>query len=750
VSLPGPEIAAAPDGAVGAPLPHDSAVRHVTGTAPYVDDLPEPAGLLHVAPGWCREATRGRIVSLDLDPVRAHPGVVAVLTAIDVPGVGDCSPSPLDRDPVFAEGEIRFHGQVVFAVVAETRTAARAAARRAVFVIEPRPPVVDVAAALERGDDVLDPYEFRKGDAAAAIAAAPLTFADRLVVGGQEHFYLEGQIALAEPGEGGEMPIRSSTQHPTEVSRVVARVLGRPEAAVVCECRRMGGGFGGKESQASQWAAIAALAAAVTGRPAKLRLGRDDDMVMTGKRHDFRVDWMVGFDGDGRIHGVEVDWMVGFDGDGRIHGVEVDFLARCGVSADLSQGVVDRTMFHADNAYHYPAAHIRSRRLRTDTVSATAFRGFGGPQGMLFAERMIDSIALRLGLDPLDVRRVNFYPPVEAEVHGVTPYGQEVDDCVIGRLVDELERTADHRARSAEIDAFNGSSPILRRGLALPPVKFGISFTLAHLNQAGAQVNVHSDGSITVNHGGTEMGQGLHVKVAQVVAEAFGVSVDRVGITATSTARVPNTGPTAASSGSDLNGMAAKIAAETIRDRMAEVAAERFGGEAAAVRFGGGVVRLGDRTIGFADLAEIAHRARVSLSATGFHATPGITWDRAAVRGRPFPYFAYGAACSEVEIDTLTGEMRVRRVDVLHDVGRSLNPAIDLGQIEGGFVQGMGWLTSEELVWDGDGRLASRAPATYAIPTAHDVRAISGCRRGPTTTIGEWPSIVRRRSANRR
>ncbi|TBW37235.1 xanthine dehydrogenase molybdopterin binding subunit [Siculibacillus lacustris] len=696
---------AAPRSAVGAPLPHDSAARHVAGAAAYIDDLDEPAGTLHVAPGWCREVTRGRLLKVDLDAVRAHPGVVAVLTAADVPAVNDCSPS-IGGDPVFAESEIQFWGQVVFAVVATSRASARAAARLAVFEVEAEKPAITVFDALDRGSDVLPPYEFRKGDAGAAIAAAPCRFADGLAIGGQEHFYLEGQIAFAHPREGDEILVLSSTQHPTEIQHVVARVLGLSDAAIVCECRRMGGGFGGKESQATQWAVIAALAARITGRSVKLRLDRDDDMVMTGKRHDFRVDWRVGTDETGRILGVDVD-----------------FLARCGASADLSQGVVDRTMFHADNAYDYPAARIATRRLLTDTVSATAFRGFGGPQGMLFAERMIDAVALRLGRDPLDVRKANFYPSVDAANHGVTPYGQVVDDCVLPDLVAALEQSSDYRARVAAIDAFNASSPILRRGIALTPIKFGISFTLTHLNQAGALVNVYSDGSVTVNHGGTEMGQGLYVKVAQVVAEVFAIPVAQVRITATTTGKVPNTAPTAASSGSDLNGMAAQIAAEEIRDRMAVVVAHLLGGEPRAVTFAGGRARLGDRDLSFADVARQCTLARVSLSATGFYSTPDITWDRAEAHGRPFYYYAYGAACSEVVIDTLTGEMRVLRVDILHDVGRSLNPAIDLGQIEGGFVQGLGWLTTEELVWDSRGRLRTHAPSTYKIPTAFDVPA---------------------------
>lgn len=698
---PEPVSAFAP--ALGRPTPHESASGHVTGAAPYIDDLREPTGTLHVAPGWCRDAARGRLLGLDLDAVRAAPGVVAVLTAADVPALNDCSPS-IGGDPVFAEGEVRFHGQVVFAVVAETRAAARAAARLARVTVEAEKPAVTVADALDRGTDVLPPYGFRKGDVERALETAPHRIEETFFVGGQEHFYLEGQMAMAEPGEAGEILVRSSTQHPTEVQHVVARVLGLPDALVTCECRRMGGGFGGKESQATQWAVIAALAARITGRPVKFRLDRDDDMIMTGKRHDFRVDWSAGFEDDGRLVAVEAD-----------------FLARCGYSADLSQGVVDRTLFHADNAYDYPAARLDTRRLLTDTVSNTAFRGFGGPQGMLFAERMMDAIAIRLGIDPLDVRMRNFYPDAASATLGITPYGQVVDDGILMELVAELEHSSDYRTRVDEIEAFNLSSPVLRKGIALTPVKFGISFTLMHLNQAGALVNVYSDGSITVNHGGTEMGQGLYSKVAQVVADVFGVPLARVRVTATTTGKVPNTAPTAASSGADLNGMAAARAAAAIRTRLAAVAADSLGCTEAELRFENGSVRGPRGEIPFPELARRAHLARLQLSATGFYATPDIVWDRVAGHGRPFFYFAYGAACSEVVVDTLTGEMRVTRVDILHDVGQSINPGLDRGQIEGAFVQGMGWLTTEELVHDADGRLRTHSPSTYKIPTAFDV-----------------------------
>ena len=691
-----------PGASVGLALAHDSAARHVQGSAAYVDDLPEPAGTLHVAPGSAG-AARGSIRSVDLDPVRAAPGVVAVLTAADIPGVNDCSPAFGD-DPILAAGEVLFHGQVVFAVVAATRDAARRAARRARIEVEARPPRVTVDDGLAAGAEVLPPYEFRRGEPGAAIAAAAHRLTGSVRIGGQEHFYLEGQAALAVPGEDDEMQVWSSTQHPSEVQHLVARMLGAPDAAVVCECRRMGGAFGGKESQAAQWACLAALAARVTGRPAKVRLDRDDDMVMTGKRHDFRVDWRCGFDRRGVLAAVDA---------------QLD--ARCGCSTDLSLGVNDRAMFHADNAYYYPAARIRSRRVRTDTVSNTAFRGFGGPQGMLVAERMMDAAAIVLGVDPLLVRKRNLYGPGR----DITPYGMRIDEHVVPRIVREIERTSDYAARRRAVAGFNmnmgARAGALRRGIALTPVKFGIAFTLRQLNQAGALVHVFTDGSVQVNHGGTEMGQGLYVKVAQVVAEEFGIEVDRVRITATRTDKVPNTTATAASSGSDLNAMAALRAARTIRRRLAALAARMFQVGEADVSFGSGRARVGVETISFEDLARLAFTERVSLSSTGYYATPKLTWDRDTSSGRPFLYFAGGAACSEVTVDIETGELRVDRVDILHDAGRSLNPAIDMGQIEGGFVQGMGWLTSEELVFDKDGRLLTHAPSTYKIPTCSDV-----------------------------
>jgi xanthine dehydrogenase large subunit len=712
------------------PIPHDSAEKHVRGAAAYIDDQPEPAGTLHLAVGGAPFA-RGRLTAIDLERVRAYPGVVAVLTCIDVPGKNDISPAMGD-EPLFADREVIFLGQPVFAVVAETRDIARRAARLARLIGDAETPSVTVEDALERDEAVLPDYVFVRGDARAAVNAAEHRLTGTFRIGGQEHFYLEGQAALAIPGEDGSIHVHSSTQHPTEVQHVCARVLGLPDALVTAEVRRMGGGFGGKESQATQWAAIAALAATVTGRPCKIRLDRDDDMALTGKRHDFRVDWAVGFDDLGQIAGAEMA-----------------FLARCGCSADLSQGVVDRTMFHADSSYHLPELVIASRRLKTNTVSNTAFRGFGGPQGMLAMERVIDAIAWHLRRDPLDVRLANHYGPER----DLTPYGMQVEDHDIGRaIIGQLERTSDYRARRQEIAEFNAQSPIVKRGIALTPVKFGISFTLTQLNQAGALVHVYQDGSVQLNHGGTEMGQGLYQKVAQVTAEEFGISLERVRITATTTDKVPNTAPTAASSGSDLNGMAARIAARQIRDRLAAFAGELFGVPAEEVTFRDDRVFAGNESIEFGALTRQAHMARVHLSAAGHYKTPKVVWDRPNVKGRPFYYFAYGAACSEVMIDTMTGENRVLRVDILHDVGRSLNPALDIGQIEGGFVQGMGWLTTEELVYDADGRLRTHAPSTYKIPVASDIPAnfrvslFDGANREDTIyrskAVGEPPLML--------
>jgi xanthine dehydrogenase large subunit len=688
-----------PNTVVGLPSPHDSAVKHACGEALYLDDIAEPRALLHAFLRLSEHA-HARIARLDVAAVAAAPGVAAVLTAHDVPGVNDISAEG-EGDPILAPGLVQYCGQPVFAVAAESIALARRAAALAGMEYDVLEPVLSVDDALERGLFVVPTQLMRRGDAQAALAGAPHRLRGRLGVGGQDHFYLEGQIAMAVPGEDGDLLVISSTQHPSEVQRRVARALGLADHAVVCETRRLGGGFGGKESQAALIACVAALLAQRAHRPVKLRLDRDDDMLATGKRHDFRIDYDVGFDDEGRILGIEF-----------VHAV------RCGFSPDLSAPVCDRAMFHADNAYYLDNVTIVSHRCKTNTVSNTAFRGFGGPQGMMGIEQVVDEIARHLGLDPLLVRRRNFYGK---RSRNVTPYHMTVTDNVIAELVADLERSSDYQARREAIAAFNAASPWLKRGIALTPVKFGISFTMTQLNQAGALVLVYLDGSVQLNHGGTEMGQGLFVKVAQVVAEELGIALDRVKITATTTAKVPNTSATAASSGSDLNGKAAQAAARAIRHRLARVAAAQFGVLPKEIAFRDGEVRGGGQALAFATVVRLAHAQRVPLAASGFYRTPKIFYDYAEHRGRPFFYFAYGASVSEVEIDTLTGEYRLVRVDILHDCGRSLNPAIDLGQIEGGFVQGAGWLTTEELWWDDAGRLCTHAPSTYKIPSVGDV-----------------------------
>ncbi|MBU3032023.1 xanthine dehydrogenase molybdopterin binding subunit [Paracoccus marinaquae] len=681
---------------------HDSAIKQVQGRAEYTDDLAEPYGLLHAYLGLSTCAN-GRIVSMDLDAVRSAPGVVGVLTAEDIPGHNDVSPTGKHDDPVFAEGEVKFWGQPIFAVVAETRDLARRAATKAKIEYEARPHALAPIEARDAGFGyVTDPLTLRRGDAAKGLAASPRRIKGRMSVGGQDHFYLEGQIAMAVPGEDEDVIINVSTQHPSEAQHMVAHVLGVANHSVVVNVRRMGGGFGGKESQMSLFAAVAAVAAKKWNRAVKIRPDRDDDMSATGKRHDFVIDYEIGFDDDGRILAVRGDWY-----------------ARCGFSADLSGAVTDRALFHADNAYYYPDVELHSHPMRTNTVSNTAFRGFGGPQGIVAAERMIEEVAYALGRDPLEIRKLNLYQNGQ-----LTPYHQEVNDQIMPQIFEEIEASSDYHARRQAVLDWNARAAreggVIRKGIAIVPVKFGISFTATHFNQAGSLIHIYTDGSISLNHGGTEMGQGLNTKIAQVVAEAFQCDISRIKITKTTTEKVPNTSATAASSGTDLNGMAALDAAEQIKARLIDFVAERWQAPRDEVKFVPGHVRAGETDIPFNEVIASAYAARIQLSAAGFYKTPKIHWDRPTGRGRPFYYYAYGAAVAEVSVDTLTGEYVIDRADVLHDVGRSLNPALDKGQVEGAFVQGTGWLTCEELWWDKKGQLRTHAPSTYKIPLASD------------------------------
>jgi len=686
---------------IGAALAHDSARKHVTGEALYIDDLPEPPGLLHAVLVLSSEA-HAAITAIDLTAARALLGRDGIaVTASDIPGRNDVGPMS-GPEPILAAGLVEYIGQPIVAIAAPTLKAARAAAKLVRISYERREAVLDIETALAREMFVSPPHRMQRGDAAAALARAPLRLAGELTIGGQDHFYLEGQVAMAVPQESGEMLVWSSTQHPTEIQKMVARVLGLPYAAVTAQVRRMGGGFGGKETQPAIFACVAAVLARLSARPVKLRLDRDDDMMITGKRHDFHIRWEVGYDGSGRLLALEMR-----------------LAARAGHVADLSPAIVDRAMFHALNCYFVPDVAVAGYACKTHTQSNTAFRGFGGPQGMLAAEDMIDAVARALGTDAIEIRRLNYLAPGRDTTH----YHQPVEDFILPEITDQLLAAAEYAARRRTIAAFNAASTNVKRGLGFAPVMFGISFTTTMFNQAGALVHVYTDGSVQLNHGGTEMGQGLFQKIAQIVAASFAIDVAAVRLQATDTSKVPNTSATAASSGTDLNGAAAEDACRQIKTRLAEFGARLHGGAAGAVVFRDGRV-TGDRwSFTFAELVAQAYRARVQLSAAGFYATPKIHYDRATASGRPFFYFAYGAALCEAEIDVATGESRMLRADLLHDVGRSINPAIDLGQIEGGFMQGLGWLTCEELVFDRDGRLRTHAPSTYKIPTARDLPA---------------------------
>ncbi len=687
---------------VGKSKRHESATRQVCGNARYVDDMPEPSNTKYAAIG-ISQSTSGKISNVNLEKVRASEGVIDVITAKDVPGHVDIAPV-FDGDPVLADGEIKFNGQAIFAVLADSIMNARRAALLGNIDIIETPHILDVDAAHEATRFVRPSHEMQMGDADKTMALAELTLEGSLSVGGQEHVYLEGQVSLAVPEEEDRMHVYTSSQHPSEVQKLVAEVLDIKLHKVVVDMRRMGGGFGGKETQAAQWACIAALLASRNNCAVKIRLPRQQDMMVTGKRHPF-----------------ENSFKVGINNNGIIQATQVIVNGNCGHSPDLSDAIVDRAMFHADNGYYLGDSHIAGHRLQTNMVSHTAYRGFGGPQGMIMAEAIMDAIARKTGQDPLTTRLNNLYDDAK---RNTTQYGMTVENNLLPDILSKLAESSDYWQRRDSIKTFNQTHAILKKGLAITPVKFGISFTAKHLNQAGALVHVYTDGSIQANHGGTEMGQGLHTKIAQITANEFGVSVDDVDVTSTRTDKVPNTSPTAASSGTDLNGKAVQNACFKIKSELAQFFASQHQAKAENVRFANNKVYVDEHCIDFVALVQQAYIGRVSLSANGFYKTPKIHYDRSTGKGRPFFYFAYGASVSEVTIDTLTGEYVVDRVDILHDVGASLNPAIDKGQIEGGFIQGMGWLTTEDLRWHEDGRLMSNNLATYKIPAIGDTPKI--------------------------
>jgi xanthine dehydrogenase large subunit len=682
--------------------PHESGLRHATGEALYVDDFPAPHGMLHAFPVPSPHA-HARITRKDAAKARAIPGVHAVLFAEDVPGHLHVGPIVHDEE-LLAKDEVLHVGHPVAVVIAESRAIGRAAAAAIELGWEPLPAILTIDDAVAAGSFIGTPHRIRRGDADAALAASATRVAATVANGGQDHFYLETHAALVIPEEGGNYRVLSSTQHPTEVQGEVANVLGIGRHRVICEVPRMGGGFGGKESQASNIAAIAALGAWHTGRPVKLWLDREQDMTWTGKRHPFQTAYEAGFDADGRITALRVR-----------------MFANGGFSADLSTAILDRGLFHLDNAYFLPVVDFEGQVARTNLPSNTAFRGFGGPQGMLVVEDAIQRFAERTGRDPASVRKLNFYGDSPRDV---TPYGQVVPKSRSTRIFDELTHSSDYGPRRAGIEAFNASHAWIKRGIAYQPVKFGISFTNALLNQAGALVLVYADGTVQLNHGGTEMGQGLHTKMLAVAAHELGVPVARIRVMTTATDKVPNTSATAASSGSDLNGAAVREACVTVRERMRAVAAAMLGVPGDILRFEGGRVGVpGGLDVAFADVARTAWVTQVSLSSTGYYRTPGIVYDRNAGKGTPFFYYAYGGAVVEVEVSGLTGEHRVLRADLLHDVGDPLIPSIDKGQVEGAFIQGLGWLTCEEVLFDAKGRCLTHGPSTYKIPAIGDTPA---------------------------
>ncbi len=695
------QAAPSPAPAAGVSRAHESARAQVAGAAPYIDDIPEIKGTLHAAPIMSNVA-HGTLRGVDATAALAMPGVRGIVLAGDIPGDPILAAFAHD-EPIFARDTVQHIGQVVGVIVADTVMQARRAARKVKLDIAPLPALLTPRDAHAAQSYVLPPVTVRRGDAPGAMKASAHTLSGQLEVGGQEHFYLEGQVAYALPLEQGQWWIYSSTQHPGEIQHWVAHALHIQNNAVTVECRRMGGGFGGKETQAGHLAVWAALAANKLKRPVKLRLDRDDDFMITGKRHPFAYDYTVGFDDTGLVTALQLT-----------------MLANCGFSADLSGPVADRAIFHADNAYYLSDVEITSYRCKTHVQSHTAFRGFGGPQGVIVIEAIMGDIARRLGLDPLDVRLRNLYGVNE---RNVTHYQMKVEDNILDPLITKLADTSGYRARRQAIAQWNDASPVIKRGIAITPVKFGISFTATLFNQAGALVHVYTDGSVQVNHGGTEMGQGLNTKVAQIVADELGVPFERVRCTAADTSKVPNASATAASSGTDLNGRAAQFAARTVRDNLAAFVSGLDSCGAGAVTFRGGQIITPKTTRSFEQVVGMAYANRIQLWSDGFYRTPKIHYDKVTLTGRPFYYFAYGAACTEVAIDTLTGESRVLKVDILHDVGTSLNPAIDIGQIEGGFIQGMGWLTTEQLVWNDKGYLATHAPSTYKIPATGDVPA---------------------------
>ena len=691
----------------GTDVIHESAHLHVTGSATFTDDMPELAGTLYAAIIKSPVA-HGELIGdgIDREAILKEHGVVAVYTAKDIPGENNCGPIVHD-DPFLAVGKVEFLGQAVAVVVAREMLYAREAAHKAKVLVKELSPILTIDEAMAAQSFVMPPKGITRGNASEAIANAPRKVKGSTETGQQEQFYMEGQITYAVPREDGQLTLYSSTQHPDGNQREAAAALNLSTNDVEVICRRMGGGFGGKEGNASIFSQSAALAAFKLQKPVKLRVNRDDDMMITGKRHDFRIDYEVGYDDEGHILGADIT-----------------LLSRCGYSTDYSGPVNDRACLHIDNCYYIPNLKLISHRCKTNTQSATAFRGFGGPQGMFGIETIIEQIANDIGKDPLDVRMLNIYqdPAVSGNpATMVTQYGQTIADWVGDKVITQVASEAKYRERRESVNAFNKVNKRRKRGLALVPLKFGISFTATMLNQGGALLNIYMDGSVSVNHGGTEMGQGLNTKMAQVCADGLGIDLSYVRVTGTDTQKVPNASATSASSGADINGAAIMNATAQMRARLAPVAANMLGCKDTEVNFANSMAHGGGKSVEWTAVAKQAWLDRVGLSVAGFYMTPEIKYDFATLTGHAFYYYCYGASVSEVEIDTRTGEYWIKAVDIVHDAGKSINPAIDKGQIEGGYVQGMGWLTMEECIWDKKGKFLTHGPSTYKIPVAGDI-----------------------------
>ncbi len=679
-------------------IPHDSATKHVSGLADYTDDISEPFNTLYGAIGWSKKA-HAKIKKIDLRDVKTSEGVISVVTFNDIPGRNDVGPV-FDGDPIFPKSKVEYFGQPLFAVAATSNELARKAVLKAKVVYQDLKPIVTIEEALKKNNLLFDPRIIKKGDPQNKINKSKNKLKGSFNTGSQEHFYLEGQVCLVVPKEDNNLLVYSSTQHPSETQQIIAKMLKQKSNSITVMVRRIGGGFGGKETN-FMTSAICALLSHKTKQPIKLRLDRDDDIIITGKRHDFYSEYEVGFNDNGKINGLKLK-----------------LASKCGMSPDLSYAINERALLHIDNAYYLSDLEVKNYLCKTNTSSSTAFRGFGGNQGMMAIENILDNVARYLKKDPSGIRKINFYGQNK---RNITHYGMKINDNVIQEIFQSLLNKSNYKKRYEKIKKFNLKNKFKKKGIALTPVKFGISFTTIHLNQAGALVHIYTDGSVHLNHGGIEMGQGTHTKIAQLVANSFGLPFEKVQISSTNTSKVPNTSASAASSTTDLNGAATLNAADKIKSNLNNFIKKKYNifSKIEPV-YKNENIYFGNRSFEFKEIIQEAYLNRISLSSSGFYSTPKINFDKQKFKGRPFYYFCYGAAVTEVTIDTLTGENIVDRVDIVHDAGNAINPALELGQIEGGFVQGQGWLTIEEIVWDNSGKLKTFSPSTYKIPAISD------------------------------